>query len=442
MQLTVGLLTGREFVVTVNPASSIWDLKRKIEDEELIPSDAQVLIFRDKPLPNASSIGDVGIRDGSRLQLVVEMAGGPGPPIKLRKMEKAKNDSVVFLLCKQDEGLYMVELHVADEVRSSKSRQVLKLANGKSIQVLSAESAAVLAGLTAGGDGISEYCSRSSSRPASSDSTVSTSSFLSLLATSSTLSSVSPRTPNRAIDALACFNADRTCYGADKASRPATAISIMRLPNGARPMIAAVDSRPATAAKGDVFRTVKKPATPSVKRGQQSKVETPSTSRIGGKTTGKSSKSVRFSTSSEDSVSASGSDEENFEEHRLSVLGLIRADAIPIELRPMKSAESESKANYDKPNSEPGQSRARKSSTPRSSRSTLATPQAVRKDVKTYCEQCRKKLLSTTAFKCRCSRMFCSIHRYSDRHECSFNYREAGRIVLARENPKITSKKV
>ncbi|KAI8854418.1 zinc finger, A20 domain-containing 3, isoform CRA_d, partial [Chytridium lagenaria] len=52
------------------------------------------------------------------------------------------------------------------------------------------------------------------------------------------------------------------------------------------------------------------------------------------------------------------------------------------------------------------------------------------------------KLLFSTSFKCRCTRTFCSIHRYSDRHSCSYNYREAAKSELIKDNPKVIAKKV
>ncbi|KAI8854417.1 ubiquitin-related domain-containing protein [Chytridium lagenaria] len=76
ISLNVGLLTGKSFSVDVRLTDTVNDLKRRIEEEESIPRDSQVLIFREKPLANESFIGDLGIREGSKLQLVVQMNGG------------------------------------------------------------------------------------------------------------------------------------------------------------------------------------------------------------------------------------------------------------------------------------------------------------------------------------------------------------------------------
>ena len=46
---------------------------------------------------------------------------------------------------------------------------------------------------------------------------------------------------------------------------------------------------------------------------------------------------------------------------------------------------------------------------------------------KNLCGVCKKKV-GLTGCTCRCSGFFCSIHRYSDKHECKFDYKV--RLVL------------
>ncbi|KAI8845969.1 zinc finger a20 and an1 domains-containing protein, partial [Chytriomyces cf. hyalinus JEL632] len=58
------------------------------------------------------------------------------------------------------------------------------------------------------------------------------------------------------------------------------------------------------------------------------------------------------------------------------------------------------------------------------------------------CFKCSKKLGPVAVFKCKCSHFYCSTHRYSDKHACTFNYRDTGKIALAKENPKVTGSKV
>ena len=58
------------------------------------------------------------------------------------------------------------------------------------------------------------------------------------------------------------------------------------------------------------------------------------------------------------------------------------------------------------------------------------------------CANCAKRLGMTTAFTCRCGGQFCAQHRYSDRHDCSYDYRGSGRAALEIENPQILPEKL
>ncbi|KAK9692372.1 hypothetical protein RND81_09G259800 [Saponaria officinalis] len=57
------------------------------------------------------------------------------------------------------------------------------------------------------------------------------------------------------------------------------------------------------------------------------------------------------------------------------------------------------------------------------------------------CSGCRKRV-GLTGFRCRCGDLFCAEHRYSDRHECSYDYKTAGRAAIARENPLVRAAKI
>ncbi|KAK4743871.1 hypothetical protein SAY87_010183 [Trapa incisa] len=57
------------------------------------------------------------------------------------------------------------------------------------------------------------------------------------------------------------------------------------------------------------------------------------------------------------------------------------------------------------------------------------------------CSGCRKKV-GLTGFRCRCGELFCADHRYSDRHDCSYDYKAAGREAIARENPVVRAAKI
>ncbi|XP_019157848.1 PREDICTED: zinc finger A20 and AN1 domain-containing stress-associated protein 5-like [Ipomoea nil] len=54
---------------------------------------------------------------------------------------------------------------------------------------------------------------------------------------------------------------------------------------------------------------------------------------------------------------------------------------------------------------------------------------------------CRRKV-GLIGFRCRCGEVFCSEHRYSDRHDCTFDYKAAGREAIARENPVVRAAKI
>lgn len=57
------------------------------------------------------------------------------------------------------------------------------------------------------------------------------------------------------------------------------------------------------------------------------------------------------------------------------------------------------------------------------------------------CGTCRKRV-GLTGFNCRCGDVFCSVHRYSDKHECSFDYRLAGQEAIAKANPVVKAEKI
>ncbi|XP_075498808.1 zinc finger A20 and AN1 domain-containing stress-associated protein 11-like [Primulina tabacum] len=54
---------------------------------------------------------------------------------------------------------------------------------------------------------------------------------------------------------------------------------------------------------------------------------------------------------------------------------------------------------------------------------------------------CRKRV-GLMGFRCRCGEVFCWEHRYSDRHDCCYDYKAAGREAIAKENPVIKAAKI
>lgn len=57
------------------------------------------------------------------------------------------------------------------------------------------------------------------------------------------------------------------------------------------------------------------------------------------------------------------------------------------------------------------------------------------------CSFCRKRV-GLTGFMCRCGHTFCSQHRYSDKHNCVFDYKSAGQDAIAKANPVVKADKV
>ncbi|XP_008791733.1 zinc finger AN1 domain-containing stress-associated protein 15-like [Phoenix dactylifera] len=57
------------------------------------------------------------------------------------------------------------------------------------------------------------------------------------------------------------------------------------------------------------------------------------------------------------------------------------------------------------------------------------------------CSTCRKRV-GLTGFRCRCGDLFCGRHRYSDTHNCSFDYKAAGREEIAKANPVVRAAKI
>jgi len=64
-----------------------------------------------------------------------------------------------------------------------------------------------------------------------------------------------------------------------------------------------------------------------------------------------------------------------------------------------------------------------------------------KKPKKNRCHECRKKV-GLTGFECRCGGLFCSLHRYSDKHKCSFDYHALGAEQIRKANPVVVSEKV
>lgn len=45
-------------------------------------------------------------------------------------------------------------------------------------------------------------------------------------------------------------------------------------------------------------------------------------------------------------------------------------------------------------------------------------------------------------FPCRCNGLFCSVHRYSNEHNCTFDYKQLGAQEIRKNNPLVVGEKV
>jgi hypothetical protein len=57
------------------------------------------------------------------------------------------------------------------------------------------------------------------------------------------------------------------------------------------------------------------------------------------------------------------------------------------------------------------------------------------------CSVCRKRV-GLTGFKCRCDVTFCGVHRYPEKHGCTFDFKKIGREEIARANPLVIAEKL
>ncbi|KAK9532824.1 hypothetical protein VZT92_010191 [Zoarces viviparus] len=63
------------------------------------------------------------------------------------------------------------------------------------------------------------------------------------------------------------------------------------------------------------------------------------------------------------------------------------------------------------------------------------------KPKKARCFMCRKKV-GLTGFDCRCGNLFCGLHRYSDKHNCPYDYRAEAADRIRKENPVVVADKI
>ena len=52
------------------------------------------------------------------------------------------------------------------------------------------------------------------------------------------------------------------------------------------------------------------------------------------------------------------------------------------------------------------------------------------------------KLVESIANKCKCSNIFCNLHKSPENHNCSFDYKSNNKNELTNKNLTITSQKI
>lgn len=59
------------------------------------------------------------------------------------------------------------------------------------------------------------------------------------------------------------------------------------------------------------------------------------------------------------------------------------------------------------------------------------------------CHQCSKRLsLVEKQLTCKCGKNFCTSHRYSNAHDCVFDYKKLQKEKLIKENPPVITPKI
>lgn len=59
------------------------------------------------------------------------------------------------------------------------------------------------------------------------------------------------------------------------------------------------------------------------------------------------------------------------------------------------------------------------------------------------CEYCNKKKVNIIPYKCKCGlKMLCTYCRYAENHNCIFDYKKEGKLLIQENNPQIITKKV
>ncbi|KAI7805984.1 AN1-type zinc finger protein 4 [Triplophysa rosa] len=72
----------------------------------------------------------------------------------------------------------------------------------------------------------------------------------------------------------------------------------------------------------------------------------------------------------------------------------------------------------------------------------VKVPPGTKKKSSKHCFLCGKKTGLATSYECRCGNIFCSVHRYAETHDCTYDYKSAGRRFLQESNPIVSAPKL
>ncbi|KAI4812598.1 hypothetical protein KUCAC02_023970 [Chaenocephalus aceratus] len=72
----------------------------------------------------------------------------------------------------------------------------------------------------------------------------------------------------------------------------------------------------------------------------------------------------------------------------------------------------------------------------------VKAPTGSKKKSTMHCFLCGKKTGLATSYECRCGHNFCATHRYAELHDCTYDYKSAGRRYLQDTNPLISAPKL
>ncbi|KAJ3129342.1 hypothetical protein HK098_001754 [Nowakowskiella sp. JEL0407] len=448
ISLNIGTLTGKTFTVDVTSNDTIEDVKVLIFEELGIPVESQCLVFREKNLnDNRATISGLGLRTGASLQLVIQMAGGPGPPLKLKKNIKDES-SIVLVLCKQNDDIYMLELHMKDGQPIQTGNKPIRLItedseddiliqplnyfDGNPMNDTNSSRASSVPSTTASEKEIKEeIMNMINSRPLSGQSQ--DESILDYYTNSEDWEDAENDMWNN-------FKVEQSRkYPTTPRSkiRPATAISIMRTEK--LPTVIHPKTRPVTASchiqsilGKRVSQSGKK--TPGVKE-QKLKI-VPQTDVDQSNEIPKSASSRKGKVQIKNHILPDSVETQHFKSQSQNITKIV-ADTITTPLPQISRRATPHKKSITpkKPEEKTNPASPLKKKLPRQT-------STAKKVAQKRCAQCKKKLGLVTAFKCRCNANFCNLHRLPEVHKCTFNYKDEGKIVLIRENPVVKKEKV